>query len=266
MIRFAAPGERASIRRLWDACFADEGGFNDYFFASCFQPEHTLVAEENGVLCAMLQMLPYRLLSRGELCEVTYIYGACTAPEYRRQGLMARLLEHSFALDREAGRVASILIPQEEWLFKFYQAFGYQTVFYLDKQLAKRSAEGIAPRHLSSVDIPQMDKLYRKAAGEAFVERDDAYWRGQIALFDALGKGVYGWFERDTLEAYAFCWEKEAQEAIGLNGAYAQGLAQALNAETILWSSPGGRTPLGCAKWHKQGNAVSAAYMNLMFN
>ena len=40
---------------------------------------------------------------RAESGLITYIYGACTDPAHRRKGHMARLLEHSFALDRAAG-------------------------------------------------------------------------------------------------------------------------------------------------------------------
>lgn len=260
------PYERAAVRRLWEACFADEGGFNDYFFDAWFQPERTLVFEEGGALYAMLQMLPYRMHCGRQSRSVTYIYGACTAPEHRRKGLMAQLLEHSFALDQEAGSVASILIPQEDWLFGFYQSFGYQTVFFVDRHEAKRCSEGVTPRHLSCADIPQMDRLFRKTAGDTFVEREEDYWRRQIALFDTLGKGVYGWYEGGALAAYAFCWENEAQETVGLTEPYAQGLMRTLGIEALSWSSPGGTVPLGCAKWHDEKYAVSAAYMNLMLN
>ena len=131
MIRFAGPQDLAQIRALWDVCFPDSSGFNEYFFAHIFDFHKTLLLEQQGVLCAMLQMLPYRLSVDDETCEATYIYGACTAPDARRKGYMSRLLDHSFALDRAEGRAASILIPAEPWLFDFYRSFGYKSGFYV---------------------------------------------------------------------------------------------------------------------------------------
>ena len=130
MIRVAGPADTGCIRALWEVCFPDEGGFNDWFFAHHFDPARTLLSCEGDMLCAMVQMLPYQLTENGRQAEITYIYGACTDPAHRRQGHMARLLEQSFALDRQAGRAASALIPAEAWLFDFYRPFGYEPFFF----------------------------------------------------------------------------------------------------------------------------------------
>ena len=90
MIRRAQPQDIPGIRQLWETCFPDEGGFNDYFFAHFFDCGTVLLSEEQGTLCAMVQMLPYRLLTGGREQEITYIYGACTDPAHRRKGHMAR--------------------------------------------------------------------------------------------------------------------------------------------------------------------------------
>ena len=113
MIRFAEPRDTAMVRALWEVCFSDDSGFNDYFFQHQYQPQHTLLLTGDAELCAMLQMLPYRLSAAEGEGEITYIYGACTAPAHRRKGCMARLLEQSFVLDQAAGRAASALIPAE---------------------------------------------------------------------------------------------------------------------------------------------------------
>ena len=58
MIRSAVQSDTEAVRKLWEICFPDEGGFNDYFFAHIYQPQHTLLLTQGGALCAMLQMLP----------------------------------------------------------------------------------------------------------------------------------------------------------------------------------------------------------------
>ena len=109
-MRFAEKGDFPAVRALWETCFPDEGGFNDYFFAHFYKEKYTLLYLEGETLVAMAQMLPYHMTVGGLSREVTYIYGACTDPAHRRKGYMARLLERSFELDREAGRIASVLI------------------------------------------------------------------------------------------------------------------------------------------------------------
>lgn len=266
MIRFADTGDLEAVRRLWDTCFPDEGGFNDWFFENRYAPRHTLLFTDEGVICAMLQMLPYRLRFGARTGDATYIYGACTDPAFRRRGLMARLLEHSFALDREAGRVCSMLIPAEEWLFDFYRPFGYEPAFFADKRRVERQAvSALLPRRLTGADIPAMDALYARSAGELAVLRDDAFWRMQLSLFDALGAGVYGWFGEDGLAAYAFCWADGAQEAVGMRPAYEQGLLQTLGLAALSYTAPGGQTPLGCVKWHIP-SPNQTGYFNLMLN
>ncbi|WP_283675208.1 GNAT family N-acetyltransferase [Butyricicoccus sp. Marseille-Q5471] len=265
MIRFARDSECTAVRELWEACFPDESGFNDYFFQHIFSVKQTLVYEQNGELCAMLQMLPYRIAVGSDEGEVTYIYGACTSPLHRRKGLMAQLLERSFELDRAAGRVASILIPAEEWLFGFYRRFGYESAFYVSRTQVRDEQKGILPRRLRECDIPALEVCYQRSRGDCAVLRDAAEWKRQMKLFDTLGKGVFGWFDGNELTAYAFCWEDAAQEAMGLTDVRAQGLLDLLGVDELIITTIGSAAALGCAKWY--GTIRSdCGYMNLMLN
>ena len=266
MIRFACAEDHAAVRDLWELCFPDEGGFNPYFFLHWFDARRTLVLTEGDTLCAMVQMLPYRLETASGERDVTYIYGACTHPAHRRKGYMAQLLEHSFALDRAAGRAASVLIPAEQWLFEFYRPFGYAPFFYVSRREIVHTAAGDAPRRLSAADIPHLAALYARLAPACRIRRDMAYWTEQIALFDALGAGVYGWSdENGELAAYAFCWADDAQEAVGMTPAREQGLLAALGQGKMVYTAYGQEQALGCIKWHEDGQD-SCGYMNLMLN
>ncbi len=266
MICFAGKENLEEIRALWELCFPDEGGFNPYFYAHFFDCTKTLLLIEKDQICAMVQMLPYQLQCDGEVREITYIYGACTHPEHRRKGYMAQLLEHSFALDRAAGRAASALIPAEPWLFGFYKPFGYEPFFYIRRQAVNKDwTGGEIPQRLTEADIPQIATLYEQLMPSCHVVRDSDYWKRQLAMFDELGQGVYGWWKENRLAAYAFCWENEAQEALGMTAERAQGLVDVLKQETICYAENGEDTALGCIKWYAEGKA-SGGYMNLMLN
>jgi len=272
MIRFAGPADLPYIKRLWFRCFPDEGGFNEYFFEYIFKAGYTLVCEKDNTICAMLQMLPYELRVGESELAVTYIYGACTSPNFRRQGHMARLLERSFEIDRSEGRAATVLIPQEEWLFEFYRGFGYKTFFEVSEHIFTRSSEKAEiPVRLTVNDIPQLERLYKNCVPACHMVRGMGEWQRQIVMFDTLGRGVYGWFDSThSLSSYAFCWRESVQEAFCVTETQAQGLLHALGTDSVPYTSfashlHGNVKNLGCIKWYEAENCTSG-YMNLMLN
>lgn len=270
MIRFAKEGDRAAVEALFEACFPDEGGFNAYFFTHFYRAERTLLLTEGGKLCAMTQMLPCTL-GTGE--AATYIYGACTAPDERRRGHMAKLLTRSFALDREAGRAASTLIPQEPWLFGFYERFGYQNAFYTQDAVFTAPRENAAAAvRLTTDALADCAALYAAHTPAAALRRPPEEWARQLALFDALGAGVFGFYEGAALRAYAFVWGGEtpwAQELVAETPEAAHALCSALcrmlRCQTLKTTSPSGETALGMAKFY-DNRPAPRGYMNLMLN
>ena len=86
-MRFAEKGDFPAVRALWETCFPDEGGFNNYFFAHFYKEKYTLLYLEGETLVAMVQMLPYRMTVGGVSREVTYIYGACTDRRTAARGI-----------------------------------------------------------------------------------------------------------------------------------------------------------------------------------
>ena len=57
-MRFAEKGDFPAVRALWETCFPDEGGFNDYFFAHFYnahfyKEKYTLLYLEGETLVAL---------------------------------------------------------------------------------------------------------------------------------------------------------------------------------------------------------------------
>ena len=271
MIRFADNKDLEAVVSLWKRCFPGDEAFTAWFFRRIYDPAVTLVDEEDGALCAMLQMLPYQLRDVRGVRPVTYIYGACTAPEYRRQHRMDRLLQDSFALDQATGRAASILIPQEGWLYDFYAQFGYQTAFYTDSITVQRAEkpDRTAVR-LKAADIPAMRERY-EACSHMRLMRTEKDWLAQLELFDALGVGAYGIKRNGRLTAYAFVWQDGArklwaQEACGEDlSQLAQAVLHSTQCDEMRLTTVGSRQPLGCIRYYDD-TPVQAGYFNLLFN
>jgi len=264
-IRVAEPQDTPAVRQLWETCFPDPSGFNAFFFREGYYvPAFTLLLEEEGTLCAMTQMLPCHLRmtgGSGTPLEVaaTYIYGACTAPAFRRRGYMAALLRYSFARDQQAGRAASLLIPAEPWLFDFYRPFGYESFFTIEQHTVTSDAGGddsalpnggeqastpLLPRRLTPSDIPALAARYEAVPAACRMCRTATDWTALLRLFDTLGKGAYGWFEAGRLTAYAFCWADNAQEAIGLTPQQEQGLLCILACDSLTYTTYEQQIPL----------------------
>ena len=183
MIRFAYKDDVSEIRKLWDIAFPEEPDFNDYFFKNIFDYKNALVLIKKNAIVSMAQMMPYDLKGVG---KVTYIYGAATDPMYRKQGLMSELLKKSFEIDVEKGRAASILIPANKPLFDFYKGLGYETSFYLNKEIYKAKENIAEIKEADYEDIPKLMELYK---GD--IVRSEEYWKIQLDMYKALGGKVF---------------------------------------------------------------------------
>lgn len=260
------------IRALWEVCFPDETGFNDYFFNNLYYPEQTILYCKQDEICAMTQMIPYELSLPDLLGTATYIYGACTHPAHRRQHLMEQLLEFSFQEDLKNHRIASMLIPAEQWLFDFYLPFGYKPAFYLDEQICY-TTQNHPIRPIIPSELDKLNALYnQKMEGYAHIVRTAKNWDDQLQLFTETGKGVWGLWVQNSLVAYAFVMQEGkdlfAQELMAVDQTAAEqlcrGLLSQFHAEKIRYTTAGLSRPLGCIKRYDEKSANG--YFNLMLN
>lgn len=279
MIRFAVQSDLEEIRALWEICFPDDTGFNDYFFAHVFALDTVVLYELEGRIAAMVQILPYSVRIDEETVPATYIYGACTHPGFRRKHLMSALLEWSFAYDREHGVQASMLIPQEKWLFDFYRPFGYEPAFVLSttEYTGVERVLYMGLRKMTATDLSACSALYLAKTKDCplTVVRTLEQWQAQLALFESLGAGAFVWETQGKLTGYAFVWKEEdgiwAQELLcaedALSAAFVSALAAETNVSTVRACVPDENgTVLGCIKCYGERSIAQNGYMNLMYN
>lgn len=121
MIRFAVSEDIPALKELWAISFNDPEPYVDFYFSQGFRAEDTLVDTEHHAPVAMLSLLP----AAHGVARCGYIYAAATAPAYRRQGRMERLL--AFAREEAANRGyrALLLCPADDALFGYYAKLGY---------------------------------------------------------------------------------------------------------------------------------------------
>ena len=111
-------------RRLWQLCFGDSDEFLDRYFSLVYREEDVLLAYDGSKAVGHLQF-PKMALSLGEeTLPLGYVLAVCTHPDHRGKGIMRPLLHEALRREKARGDVASVLLPAEDWLFRYYTSVG----------------------------------------------------------------------------------------------------------------------------------------------
>lgn len=154
--------KKQQIMDLWRTCFDDSDEFLRIFFDRVYDKHNALVIEKNGQVVSSLQMLPYTMTYYGTEISVSYLYGACTLPAERGQGLMKELVEKAFEEMKYRDVALTVVIPAEPRLFDFYRKLGYTEAFDYSEEHYTRPATPIWEPNLTVVPplVPSMQILY----------------------------------------------------------------------------------------------------------
>ncbi len=283
MIRLCNENDRQSVINLFDECFGnpDDAQFNEWFFNKIFNINKTLVYECDGQITSMLQMIDCKVANGQIIYDATYIYAACTQKNYRRRHQMSELIEKSFEIDRQNGKVCSVLIPQEEWLFDFYKQYGYEKGFYLNKKAISSFCKNTAPQELQFAnysDIPALNSIYKNCLnGKFYIERSEEFWKNQIEIAGKTGHGVAVLKNSTTISAYAFLYgttqNLNAEEIFAQSEQDIEKLLNAIgakyNCNSITYTNFNDKAlnkPFGAIKFYNDTDSNFYGYLNLMYN
>ncbi|MCL1937006.1 MAG: GNAT family N-acetyltransferase [Candidatus Azobacteroides sp.] len=117
------------LKEMWKQCFpADSESFIRFYFDEIYRKEEALVFLENEKPAAFLHIIPYQIKTGDGMHHGGYLSGVMTHPNHRKKGYMEKLLSASFERMQTKGYDYVILIPQEEWLLRFYAKYGFRTL------------------------------------------------------------------------------------------------------------------------------------------
>lgn len=112
---------------LWHTAFGDSDSDIDLFMELCFQKDNAIVCYDGKKLVSMLFLLPAEISFYGKEYPAYYIYAAATSPDYRKRGIMGKMLGFADTVSIERGIKFLFLVPANEHLFDYYEKFGYVT-------------------------------------------------------------------------------------------------------------------------------------------
>lgn len=125
---------RDEIKKIWHECFDDTREYVEMYFDRVFRESDAMTLEQDGHIVSSLLLQSYGFKFQGVETTVSYIAGAATKRSARGQGNMSRLILLALQESRQRGDIMCTLIPAHDWLYFYYDRFGFTTIFYSDRQ------------------------------------------------------------------------------------------------------------------------------------
>lgn len=148
------------------------------------KPEQTWGAFIDGKLAAKLIILPFQTYIQGKVFEMGGIAGVATWPEYRRHGLIRKLLLNSLIQMKERGQSVSYLAP---FSFAFYRKFGWEAFtdckkYELDFKQVEIFAQASGRIERIGQDWELLDRIYSAYAVRynGMLKRSEDWWKNTL--------------------------------------------------------------------------------------
>lgn len=152
--------QKEAIKKLWTEVFHDSKEYVDMYFDRVYRDADALTVVTDGKLESSMLLQSYRFLYQGSDVGMGYIAGAMTRRSSRGKGLMGNLIKESFIRTYERGDMLVSLIPSHDWLYFYYDRFGFSTVFYTDPQRFTSLHQFPAESTYTPVDDIYSDKVF----------------------------------------------------------------------------------------------------------
>ncbi len=158
---------RENAIKLWSECFGDSEEYIEFFLDNC--PDYVCVEFLiDNIPVSMLFLLEGNI--NCQKCK--YLYAACTHKDYRRQGIMEKLIEYSKQYCIDNGYSSIFLVPATEELYNYYAKLGFISSFRKNNICIKNNNIYSSSENHSSVDINEIisikSKLLNKVEGFRF--------------------------------------------------------------------------------------------------
>lgn len=126
-IRKLEQSEHIKTKSLYKEVFStDSEGFVDYYYTEKIKDNQIYVMEEYEEIIGMLHLNPYTLKVNGLDKETNYIVAVATKEEYRKQGIMRKLLTKALNDMYEEHQTFTFLMPAAE---SIYLPYDFRTVY-----------------------------------------------------------------------------------------------------------------------------------------
>ena len=131
MIRYLSEKEKGRSRALYCEAFPEDSEqFVEYYYSYITKDNRILVLEQEGTICSMLHLNPYRLSVNGTAVDAYYYVAVATKASCRHQGMMRSLISKSLRDIHREGHAFAYLMPADRAI---YEPFDFRIVYQQKK-------------------------------------------------------------------------------------------------------------------------------------
>lgn len=152
--------QRDEIKKIWSECFGDSREYVDWFFDRVYTDADAMLLVKNDKPASSLLLQRYTMRFHNSEVGAGYICGAATRRNYRGKGYMGELMKQAIRRSYDRGDTFLTLIPAHDWLYFFYDRYGFATVFYVDPQRFTALHPFLTERTYQRVDDPYAPEVY----------------------------------------------------------------------------------------------------------
>lgn len=139
MIDFATQSDFEDISNVWQLSFGDSKEYVKFFWNGLVDTKNVIVYRESNRVVAMYFFLECNTIINGKKFKTYYLYAAATHPDFRKKGIMGKLINKGINIAKERGIEYIVLVPAEKYLYDYYSKFGFKTAFKKKVVITNRS-------------------------------------------------------------------------------------------------------------------------------
>lgn len=180
-------GKKDDIRHLWHEGFKDSDEYLDMYFDRIYRDTDalTIADDDSPRLNSALLMQHYSFMLQGIEVDSCYIAGCVTRRSCRGRGYMSQLMRRAIRKAFDDGATLCTLIPAHDWLYFFFDRFGFSTVFLSDTQRFTSLHPFNTIGSYSTVDDHYCDAVYQ-AFRDFQIARGDGILQSQRQFVNVL--------------------------------------------------------------------------------
>lgn len=249
------PDQQPQLRGLWKEAFGDTDAFLDAFFSTAFSEDRCLCITCQGDVAAALYWFDCVLNGK----KIAYLYAVATAKAFRGQGLCKKLMGKTHDLLQSRGYAATVLVPGQESLFRFYGAMGYRSCSPVDRLSCGSVEMGLTLQPIDGAEYARLRSGLLPQGGVVQEGENIAFLQTQAALY--AGPGFLLAARQDEEDGHR---SLQGMELLG-DASAASGIVAALGCETGFFRTPGQGKDFAMY-YPLDSGAVAPAYFGLAFD
>ncbi len=161
ILRKLEPGEHGKTRELWEKVFSDDTkAFLDYYYYIKTRDNEIWVIEEEGQICSMIQLNPYKIRVGAKEFPSAYIIAVATREPYRGRGFMGVLLRKTLEEMQHKKMPFTFLMPAAEAI---YTPYDFRFIYSQKTGTVDPSRQGFCSEQ--EADEPQQQNKTELPAG-----------------------------------------------------------------------------------------------------